>query len=121
MFHNNPQALMSLFFVGEELDFSYRLVNGGYKIMHSSAISVIHYETQQARVPGKWICCGVRSRCWVAIRNLPWINVLSHTLLWWGYFFVAGGQKQTYHLFHAGDKGYNHWPAESNENQIMHH
>ncbi len=79
-----------LIFIGEELDFSYRLVNEGYKIMHSSAISVIHYETQQARVPGKWIYYGVRSRCWVAIRNLPWINVLSHTLLWWGYFFVAG-------------------------------
>ena len=79
-----------LVFIAEELDFSYRLVNKGYKIMRSSAISVIHYETRQARVPGKWIYYGVRSRCWVAIRNLPWINVLSHTLLWWGYFFVAG-------------------------------
>lgn len=77
-----------LFFIGEELDFCYRLVNEGYKIMRSAAVSVIHYETQQARMPGKWIYYGVRSRCWVATRNLPWINVFFHTFLWWGNFFM---------------------------------
>lgn len=78
-----------LLYIGEELDFSYRLVNQGYKILRASAISVLHYETPQARVPGKWIYYGVRSRCWVAVRNLPWINVFSHTLLWWGYFLIS--------------------------------
>ena len=87
-----------LFFIGEELDFSYRLVNEEYKIMHSFAISVLHYETQRARMPGKWIYYGVRSRCWVAIRNLPWIYILSHTLLWWGYFFIAAIRNR--HLLH---------------------
>ena len=80
----------SLFFIGEESDFSYRLLNEGYKILRSSAISVIHYETPQARVKGKWIYYGVRNRCWVAVRNLPWINVFSHILLWWGYFLLSG-------------------------------
>ena len=80
----------SLFFIGEELDFSYRLINQGYEILRSSAISVIHYETPQARVPGKWIYYGAKSRCWLVARNLPWINVFSHTLLWWGYFLIAG-------------------------------
>ncbi len=93
-----------LVFIAEELDFSYRLVNEGYKIMRSSAISVLHYETPQARVPGKWIYHGVRSRCWVAIRNLPWINVLSHTLLWWGYFFVAGVRNRHLIYFMRGIK-----------------
>jgi len=79
-----------LFFIGEELDFSYRLVNKGYTIVRSSVISVVHYETQQARVRGKWIYYGVRSRCWVAARNLPWIYVLPYTMLWWGYFFISG-------------------------------
>ena len=78
-----------LFFIGEELDFSYRLVNQGYKILRSSAISVMHYETPQARVPGKWIYYGVRSQCWVAVRNLPWRYAVSHTLLWWGYYFIS--------------------------------
>jgi GT2 family glycosyltransferase len=78
-----------LFFIGEELDFSYRLVNEGYKIIRSSAITVIHYETPQARMPGKLIYFGTRSRVLVAARNLPWINVFSHTLLWWGKCFVS--------------------------------
>jgi GT2 family glycosyltransferase len=78
-----------LFFIGEELDFSYRLVNKGYKILHSSAISVIHYETPQARVKGKWIYYGVRNRCWVAVRNLSWRYAVSYTLLWWGYYFIS--------------------------------
>ena len=79
-----------LFFIGEELDSSYRLVNQGYKILRSSAISVIHYETPQARVRGKWIYYGARSQCWVAVRNLPWRYAVSHTLLWWGYLLIAG-------------------------------
>ena len=78
-----------LFIIAEELDFSYRLVNKGFKILRSSAISVIHYETPQARVPGKWIYFGIRSHCWVAVRNLPWINVITHILLWWGYYFIS--------------------------------
>jgi hypothetical protein len=79
-----------LFFIGEELDFSYRLVNKGYKILRSSTISILHYETPQARVKGKWIYHGTRSRLLVAVRNLPWINVFSHILLWWGYFLISG-------------------------------
>jgi GT2 family glycosyltransferase len=78
-----------LFFIGEELDFSYRLMNEGYKIIRSSTITVIHYETPQARMPVKWIYFGTRNRILVAARNLPWINVFSHTLLWWGKCFVS--------------------------------
>jgi GT2 family glycosyltransferase len=79
----------SLFFIGEELDLCYRLMNEGRKIIRSYAISIIHYETPQARVNGKWIYYGIRSRFLVAIRNLPWINVFSHILLWSGYFLIS--------------------------------
>lgn len=93
-----------LFFTGEELDLSYRLVHKGYKILRSSAISVIHYETPQGRVKGNWIYYGVRSRCWVAVRNLPWINVLSHTFLWWGYFFILAVRNRHLIYFMQGIK-----------------
>jgi GT2 family glycosyltransferase len=78
-----------LFFIGEELDLSYRLMNEGCKIIRSYAISVIHYETPQARVNGKWIYYGIRSRFLVPIKNLPWINVFSHILLWTVYFLIC--------------------------------
>lgn len=93
-----------LLFIGEELDFSYRLVNQGYKILRSSAISIIHYETPQARVPGKWIYHGARSRFLVAVRNLPWINVFSHILLWWGHFFILAVRNRHLIYFMQGVK-----------------
>ncbi|MGA2780313.1 MAG: glycosyltransferase family 2 protein [Smithella sp.] len=77
-----------LFFIGEELDFSYRMLDKGYKILRSSAISVIHYETPQARIQGKWIYFGMRSRFWIALRNLPWRYAVPYTFLWWGYYFI---------------------------------
>jgi GT2 family glycosyltransferase len=78
-----------LFFLNEELDLSYRLVNKGYKIVRSYAISIIHCEMPLARIQGKWIYYGVRNRCWVAAKNLPWFNIFSHTLLWWAYYFIC--------------------------------
>jgi GT2 family glycosyltransferase len=93
-----------LFYIGEELDLSYRLMNRGHKILRASAISVVHYETPLARVKGKWIYYGVRSRCWVAVRHLPWVNVFSHTLLWWGYFFISACRSRQPVYFMRGVK-----------------
>jgi len=94
-----------LFFTGEELDFSYRLLDKGYKIVRSSAITVIHYEMPQGRVSGKWIYYGVRSRCWVAARNLPLTNVISYTFLWWFYYFVTSVRYRHPVFFLIGIKG----------------
>jgi GT2 family glycosyltransferase len=93
-----------LFFIGEELDLSYRLMNEGCKIIHSYAISVIHYETPQARVNGQWIYYGTRSRILVALRNLPWINVFSHILLWTVYFLIRAIRNRHIIYFFKGLK-----------------
>lgn len=77
-----------LFFTGEELDISFRLMNRGGRMIRMSAVSVVHDETPQARIPGRWIYYGTRSRLWIALRNLPWRFVVSHAVLWWGYYFV---------------------------------
>jgi GT2 family glycosyltransferase len=93
-----------LFFIGEELDFSYRLIDRGYRIVRSSVISVMHYETPQSRIPGKWIYFGMRNRFWVAVRNLPWTNVISHTFLWWGNFFILAVRNRYLLYFMQGFK-----------------
>jgi GT2 family glycosyltransferase len=77
-----------LFYLGEELDLSYRLLEAGYRIRRASAISVVHYETMQARVPGRWIYFAARNRFFVVLRSLPWRYVASHALLWWGHLLV---------------------------------
>jgi GT2 family glycosyltransferase len=74
------------FFYGcEELDYSYRLLDQGYRIIHSAAIIVAHREVQQARPKGQWFYFNVRNRCWLAWKNLPWPYALSMTLAWWGH------------------------------------
>lgn len=91
-----------LFFIGEELDLSYRLVNQGYTICRAFSISVIHNETPSARVPGKSIYYGVRNRLLVATRNLPWLNVFSHGLLWGAYYFIAAAKSRHLLFFSQG-------------------
>jgi hypothetical protein len=91
-----------LFFIAEELDLSYRLMEQGCKIIRLAGVTVIHNETPQARVPGKWIYFGVRSRLWIALRNLPWRFVVSHTVLWWGYYFVMAIKNRHLSFFFRG-------------------
>lgn len=93
-----------LFFIGEEQDFSYRLMDKGYKILHPSSISVMHYETPQARIPGKWIYFGIRSRFWISLRNLPWLYAVSYTFLWWGYYFILSLRHRHFIYFVQGIK-----------------
>jgi GT2 family glycosyltransferase len=72
------------FYGGEELDYSYRLLDQNYRIIHSAAIIISHREVQQARPKGQWIYFNARNRCWLAWRNLPWPHAVSMTLSWWG-------------------------------------
>ena len=72
------------FYSCEELDYSYRLLDHGYKIIHSAAITIAHREAQQARPKGQWLYFNTRNRCWLAWKNLPWMYAVSMTLAWWG-------------------------------------
>jgi len=71
------------FYSCEELDYSYRLLDRGYRITHSAAITIAHREVQQARPKGQWLYFNVRNRCWLAWRNLPWPYAVSTTVSWW--------------------------------------
>jgi GT2 family glycosyltransferase len=72
-----------LVYIGEELDYSYRLLDRGYRLVHTSRITVYHCEVPQARPRGQWIYFNARNRCWVAVRNLPWLYGISTSLMWW--------------------------------------
>jgi len=90
------------FYGGEELDYSYRLLDQGYKIMHSAAITISHREVQQARPKGQWIYFNARNRCWLAWRNLPWPYAVSTTLLWWGHTFYISLRHGLFPFFFRG-------------------
>lgn len=75
----------ALWYGGEELDFSYRLLEAGYRLIHSGTIVVDHYEVPSSRPGGQWVYFNARNRCWIAVRSLPWLYVASTSMAWWCY------------------------------------
>jgi len=92
----------ALFYGGEELDLSYRFLDMGYEILCPQAIEVLHLDVQAEREPGQWVYYNARNRCWVATRNLPWLCVISTTLLWWAKTFAVGIARGEFKYFVRG-------------------
>ena len=92
------------FYGCEELDYSYRLLDRGYNIIHTAAISVAHREIQQARPKGQWLYFNTRNRAWLAWKNLPWLYALSMTLLWWTQGYLIGMRDGLLSYFVRGAK-----------------
>lgn len=77
---------------GEELDLSFRLLDGGYRIWYCPDVVVRHKRVQSGRFADtqvlKWT---LENRIRVSIRYLPWRYVLGSTLLWTGYALYLAG------------------------------
>lgn len=78
-----------LFYGGEEIDLSYRLLDRGYRLLRTASVAVLHRSVQDGRPRGQQSYFYARNRCWVAVRNLPWFYALTTTGLWWGYMLLA--------------------------------
>lgn len=79
-------------YFGEEPDFTCRLLDGGYHILHTPFISIRHYETPNERPRERRMYFGTRNAPWIALRSFPWPAVISLTVLAWGYFFLIAGR-----------------------------
>lgn len=86
----------------EELDLSYRLLNLGLHLVYTVHVQVSHQEVPTARPRGQWVYFQARNRCWVAVRNLPWIFVLSTVFVWWAYTAWVGLKQKELKLFARG-------------------
>ncbi|MEX2343380.1 MAG: glycosyltransferase family 2 protein [Steroidobacteraceae bacterium] len=69
----------------EELDFSWRAVDKGYRIVWAADIVVLHRRSMLERPQGRWIYSNAKNRVWLAARHLPWRYVVSHGVIWWSY------------------------------------
>lgn len=88
-----------LVYGGQELDLSYRILDQGYSILHSTEVRVLHKSSQTARPNGQWVYFNARDRGWVAARNLPWRYVVTTTCAWWAYTaWVAARRAQWRHF-----------------------
>ncbi len=79
----------SLFYAGEELDLSYRLLEAGFRILFDPAIAVIHHFAGghgESATPYYY----ARNRPWVAVRHLPLLCCMTHCVAWWGWSLASG-------------------------------
>ena len=81
---------IGLFFVPyvygcEELDFSWRAIEHGYRIVRAADIRVLHRRSTLERPQGRWIYSNAKNRIWLAARHLPWRYVISQSAIWWSY------------------------------------
>jgi GT2 family glycosyltransferase len=78
-----------LVYGGEEIDLSYRLIDQGYRLHRASSVAVLHRNVPTGRQRGQQSYFYARNRCWIAVRNLPWLYAVTTTGLWWVYTIVT--------------------------------
>lgn len=68
----------------EELDLSFRIVNAGYKILYFPTATVLHKVTDAGRTLRKndFYAVNLEHRLTAALLNLPWLYVLTTTVIW---------------------------------------
>ncbi len=80
------------FFYGmEEYDLSYRAISNGFKIFYSNKLDVLHKKSEKGRKSKYFINIMLaENKIKVAFRNLPFIYLVSHFVLWsLRYLFVS--------------------------------
>jgi GT2 family glycosyltransferase len=79
----------SLFYGGEELDLSFRLLEAGLRILFDPSVAVMHNSAGgvgASNAPYFY----ARNRPWVALRHLPLPYCVTHTLGWWAWSLAKG-------------------------------
>lgn len=70
----------------EEYDLSYKLIDKGYRIVHSSAISILHKRVLTGRLPSDEMNAKLMlNKTILAYKFLPYIYFLTHLILWSGF------------------------------------
>lgn len=79
----------SLFYGGEELDLSYRLLEAGFRILYDPSMAMLHYAVG-GRSESFALYFFARNRPWVALRHLPLLCCVTHTVAWWAWSLAKG-------------------------------
>jgi len=78
----------SLFYTGEELDLSYRLLEAGFRILFDPSVAVIHHAAGRGESFALYFFA--RNRPWVALRHLPLLCCVTHIVAWWAWSLAKG-------------------------------
>jgi len=70
----------------EELDWSFRIIDAGFRIVYFPDVVVLHKKAPQGRVGEKAMWARMlENRIRTSIRNLPWRYVVASSFIWAGY------------------------------------
>lgn len=78
----------SLFYGGEELDLSYRLLEAGFRILFDPSVTVLHHAAGRGESLAPYFYA--RNRPWVALRHLPLLCCVTHIVGWWAWSLAQG-------------------------------
>jgi GT2 family glycosyltransferase len=79
----------SLFYGGEELDLSYRLLEAGFHILFDPSVAVMHHSAGGVGASNAAYFYA-RNRPWVALRHLPLLCCVTHIVAWWVWSIAIG-------------------------------
>jgi GT2 family glycosyltransferase len=82
----------SLFYGGEELDLSYRLLEAGFRILFDPSVTVLHHAAGRGESLAPYFYA--RNRPWVALRHLPLLCCVTHIVAWWAWSLAQGFRKR---------------------------
>ena len=74
-----------LFYDGEELEFSFRLLAAGWRIRYTPTVLTLHLASLAGRSPTKSTRWLIRNRLYVAMKHLPLPYLLSYVTVWGGF------------------------------------
>lgn len=88
------------FFLGHEgVDLSYRLIGGGYRVIHTPRVSTTHYAATEHRPGWRVYYYYTRNGIWVAYRSFPPVMAISRVLAYlatMGFFSLRAMQIPAY-------------------------
>lgn len=78
----------TFFYDGEELEFSYRLLNAGWRLRYQPDVEVLHRVSALGRGATTNCFWLVRNRVYVAMKHLPLPYWLTYLTIWCGFAFL---------------------------------
>jgi GT2 family glycosyltransferase len=72
-----------------EMDFSFRVLDAGYRILYFPCVEVLHKKSPKGRRPGRSVWRNyLHNRISTSIRNLPWRYVILSSIVWLVYVLL---------------------------------
>jgi len=93
-----------LFYCEEEVELSFRLLNAGWTMQYIPNIVILHRTSPKGREQLRRSYRLIRNRLYLALKNLPWLFVITHYVLWGGFAFIQAFRGRELGQFMLGIK-----------------